>query len=155
MYIAIYKNDYSFVEKKTNESIFSLPGNYYVFKKFPMIEQYGNSYKDTICLINNKDEKGVLVINNLELIDIEILFTYNSNYDLRFTIHDNISDINATIRKEGFYHTKAIHNELSFIVRTMSSQLPAKNWDYIEIVKENLLLKTEINKLKKTNSLSK
>ena len=69
--------------------------------------------------LNENQAPSKLIINDIELTDIELLFTYNSTYQMTITIYDKIRKTNKKILRSGSNHTKAFHQELSFIIKTM------------------------------------
>ena len=94
-YIIIYKSSvFESIEKNDKKTAFSLPGENYVFEEIEMIKQYGNSYKDPFIYLNKNQEPDRLIINDLHLLDIELFFTYNSNYSLTITLYDSINQLN-------------------------------------------------------------
>lgn len=148
-FIAIYKsNEFQFIEKSNQESIFSLPGQYYVFQEIEMTKQYGRHYKDPFIFLNENQKPSKLVINNIEITDIELLFTYNSNFSMTFNLYDKLTETNKKVTRTGLNHTKAFHNELSFIVKTMTEFPENRSWETFDITQENIRLKNEIKNLK-------
>jgi hypothetical protein len=150
-FIAIYKGDFSFIEKNRLDDIFSLPGDYYVFQETEMVKQFGNSFRDPFVYFNSKEKIENLKINDLELIETKISFTYNSNLFIEFALYDFVTSKTCKISKSDSNHTKAIPLALSFLVQTMSNHPISRDWKYYELEQENIKLKSEIEKLKKNN----
>lgn len=149
VFVSIYKtHNYQHVEKSTKVEAFILPGEYYVFQVNEMQAQYGKSYSDPFTYLNLSKVPDRLIINNLELTDVKLLFTYNSTYNIVFTIYDYISKVNKTIARSGKYHAKSLYNELSFIIKTMTEFPENRDWQLFDVLIENLKLKEEIIRLK-------
>ena len=148
-FILIYQEkDFAFIEKNNLSDIFSLPGNYYVFEEKPMIKQYGHFYKDPFIYYKSKDEITRLKINQLELLDTEIQYTYNSNFFIAFTLYDFITSKSYKISKSDLNHTKALPLALSFLIKTMTEHPSSRDWRYYELEQENIKLKAEVERLK-------
>jgi hypothetical protein len=149
-FIAIYRtNEFTFIDKSNKESIFSLPGKYYVLQIKEMIKQYGRSYEDPFIYLDENQKPNKLFVNDIELTDTKLGFTYNSNYYLCFNLYDHITRTNKKIVRSGLYHTKALQNDLSFIIKTMTEFPQSRNWETFDITQENIKLKEEIIQLKK------
>ncbi len=148
-FIIIYKGDFSFVQKNNLEDAFALPGDYYVFKEASMIQQYGRFYKDPFIYYKSKDEFNNLTINDLELIDTKISFTYNSNFSIEFSLYDFVTSKIYKIIKSGLNHTKALPEVMSFLIETMTKHPISRDWRYYELEQENIKLKAELKELRK------
>ena len=152
-YIIVYRTGkFEAVVKNDIKSAFAIPGDYYVFQKEEMIEQYGRSYKDPFIYLNPSHVPDRFIIHDLELVDIELVFTYNSNFNMRITLYDSLSKSTKKITRSGLNHTKAFPEALSFLVETMSSFHETKSWELLELKEENRNLKNELENLKKALS---
>ena len=147
-YIAIYKSDFSYIEKSNIDSIFSLPGEYYVFQKNEMTEQMGFSTEDPFIYLNKEQKPDRLIINDIEMTDIKILFGYNSSYSMTINLFDKTKKTNRVITRNGRNHTRAFHGELSFIVKTMTELPENRSWESFDAIQENIGLKKQIESLK-------
>ncbi|MFD3275193.1 hypothetical protein [Aquirufa echingensis] len=148
-FIIIYKGDFSFIEKNSLEDAFSLPGDYYVFEEASMIQQYGRFYKDPFIYYKSKEQFVNLRINDLELIDTKITFTYNSNFSIEFSLYDFVTSKTYKILKSGPNHTKAFPIVMSFLVETMTKHPISRDWRFYELEQENIKLRAELEELRK------
>ena len=148
-FIIIYQEEnFGFVEKNNVNDAFTLPGQFFVFEERAMVKQFGNFYKDPFVFYKSKEEILRFKINELELVDSQIHFTYNSNFSITFTLYDCVNCKTYSISTSGLNHTKALPLALSFLVKTMSNHPANREWKYYELEQENIRLKTEIEKLK-------
>ena len=137
-YIAIYQEGVHVV-KPDLDSVFSLPGNYYVFsigETFDINIDTGTQFLD-----KNKTPNR-FKINNLELIKIEKLSNNFSQF--AFSIYDQETDS----PKKVSYQNIIFEYALDRIVKTIIKASKFPNWESYESISKTEEYKSEISVLK-------
>lgn len=155
--VAIYKNsDYAIVSKEDLQSIFKLPGEYFVFEIDYRTFQLNTNHKDPYIFYKNENEIETFKIGYYQLIDTSIR-CYKEFTKIEITIFNHFDKSTRKIeRKYQKWGEHAYKQGLIDMVTILNNLSKSNNWDELKKIEEledlkNQLIeiKNEVNFLKK------